>query len=157
MRFLAAGLCLLALPLSAADAAEEKAVVATVQKLFDAMANHDTEAAKAILLPEGRTVAIRADGTVNGGSQEQFAARLATIKDTILERMWNPKVLIDGRLAHVWAEYDFWRNGTFGHCGIDSVSLAKGKDGWKISGISYTMRTTGCAPSPLGRPPGSAP
>lgn len=155
MRFLA-GVCLFAVSLSAADSADEKAVVATVQKLFDAMANHDSDAAKSILLPEGRTVAIRPDGAVSGGSQEQFAVRLATMKDNILERMWNPKVLINDRIAQLWAEYDFWRGGTFGHCGIDSVSLAKTPDGWKIAGISYTMQTTGCTPSPLGPPPGAA-
>lgn len=152
-----AGFFLLVFSLYAADSSEEKAVVGTVEKLFNGMANHDSEAAKAILLPEGRTVAIRPDGVVNGGSQEQFAARLATMKDSILERMWNPKILIDGRIAHLWAEYDFWRGGKFGHCGIDSVSLVKTPDGWKIAGISYTMQTTGCPPSPLGPPSGVTP
>lgn len=151
MRFIAT-LCLLTASLSAADAGEEKAVVATVQKLFNAMAAHDSDAAKAILMPQGRTLAIRADGSVNGGFHEQFAERLATMKEPILERMWNPKVLIEGRIAQVWAPYDFWRNGTFSHCGIDSISLAKTPEGWKISGISYTMQTTGCAASPLGPP-----
>ena len=131
---------------------EVNAVVATVQKLFDAMAKHDPDAARAVLLGDGRIVAIKADGSVSGGTQEQFAARLSTMKEPILERMWNPTVLVQGRIAQLWAEYDFRRAGKFSHCGIDSVSLAKSGDQWKITGIAYTMETEGCAPSPLGEP-----
>lgn len=138
--------------LVSAQSPDEKAAVATVQKLFDAMAAHDSDGARTVLIPEGHIVAIRETGAVTHSTQEQFAARLSTIKEPILERIWNPKVLLQGRIAQVWAEYDFWRSGKFGHCGIDSVSLVKTEEGWKISGLSYTMQTAGCAPSPLGPP-----
>ncbi len=153
MRLLALSLLLGSIPAWAADSPDEIAAIRVVQKLFDAMSAHDTEAAKLVLIPEGRMVAVRENGTVSGSTQEQFAARLSTIKEPILERMWNPKVLVQGRIAQVWAEYDFWRSGKFSHCGIDSVSLVKAEEGWKIAGISYTMQTTACAPSPLGPPP----
>ena len=138
-----------------AQNADEKAVTATVQKLFDAMAAHDSGAARAVLLPEGLMLASPGEGPLHSSTQEQFAARIGGLKDALLERMWNPKVLVQGRIAHVWAEYDFWRNGKFGHCGIDSFSLLKTADGWKIAGTSYTIQTSGCAPSPLGPPPSS--
>lgn len=131
---------------------QEKAAVAVVQKLFDAMAAHDSEGARAVLIPDGRIVAVRENGTVSNSAQEEFAARLSTIKEPILERMWQPKVLVQDRIGHVWADYDFWRSGKFSHCGIDSISLLKTQDGWKIAGISYTMQTSDCAPSPLGPP-----
>jgi hypothetical protein len=76
--------------------------------------------------------------------------RLADSKDALLERMWEPKVLLRGPIAVVWAEYDFHRNKTFHHCGFDSVNLLKTAEGWKISGIAYTSETTGCKASPLG-------
>ena len=150
MRALFLILCLLP-PLAAADP-NEKLTIAAVQKLFDAMSAHDSEAARTVVLGEGRTVAIREDGTPNIGSLEQFAARLSSIKEPILERMWDVKVRIDGPLAQLWADYDFWRDGKFHHCGVDAVSLVKTPEGWKISGITWTSRTTGCAPSPLGPP-----
>ena len=150
MRILAA-LLFTAVPLLAA-VDEKDAVVATVQKLFDAMSAHDSEAAKAVVIPEGRLYATRANGAVNGSTLEQFAARLSTMKEPMLERMWNPTVLIQGSIAQVWAEYDFHLSGKFHHCGIDSVSLVKGTDGWKIAGIVYTSETSGCSPSPLGPP-----
>ena len=64
--------------------------------------------------------------------------------------MWEPKVLIRGAIAQLWAPYDFHREGKFNHCGIDSVSLVKVGGAWKIAGISYTSETLNCPASPLG-------
>jgi len=71
----------------------------------------------------------------------------------VVERMWNPTVLVRGRIAMVWADYDVYVGGKFGHCGIDAFTLLKTDAGWKISGIQYTSETQGCKPNPLGPPP----
>ena len=132
---------------------EEQQVVATVQKLFDAMAAHDGAAAAAITVPEGRVFVVRAAAEPGASTTlAQFAERLPTIKGKILERMWKPEVRVDGRLATLWAPYDFHRDGQRTHCGIDAVDLVKTASGWKISGISYTVVTEGCPESPLGAP-----
>ena len=113
MRTFAVVLALSCYGLFGADTSDEKDVIAVVQRFFDAMSAHDSAAARAVLMPEGRTVATRETGAVSGGTQEQFAARLSTIKEPILERMWNPKVLVDrrkeGAIATLWAEYDLPR------------------------------------------------
>lgn len=133
---------------------EEQQVVATVQKLFDAMAAHDSAAAAEITVPEGRVFAVLTTRDPGAStSLAQFAERLPTIKGAILERMWNPEVRLNGRLATVWAPYDFHRDGQRTHCGIDAVTLVKTPSGWKISGIQYTVVTEGCPVSPLGPPP----
>ncbi len=137
---------------SAAEDPEEKAVLATVQRLFDAMSAHDTSAAGTVLIPEGRVSGVSSAGKPTNISQEDFAARLGTAKQKYLERMWNPKVQVRNGIAAVWAEYDFHLDGKFHHCGIDSFSLVKTQEGWKIAGIVYTVETVGCAPSPLGAP-----
>jgi hypothetical protein len=137
------------IPAICGDPAEEKSVIATVQKFFDSMAAHDPEAARALIVPDGRVMGVGEKRTTNI-SQEEFAARLGTTKaSAYLERMWNPKVLIRGSIATVWAEYDFHLDGKFTHCGIDSFSLVKSGGTWKVAGIVYTVETTGCAPSPL--------
>jgi hypothetical protein len=150
----ALGILLLACQLSAfaENATDDKAIVETIQRVFDAMAAHDPDAARAVLVPEGRVIASRANGPVTNISQEEFAARLATAKQKYLERMWNPKVLVRGNIAQVWAEYDFHLDGKFSHCGIDAFTLIKNSTGWKVAGITYTAETTGCAPSPPGSP-----
>jgi hypothetical protein len=151
MRILIA-LCFLGVPYLLATSPDEKEAVAAVQKLFDAMAAHDSDAARAVVIPEGRIYSVRPDGKPSGGTLEEFAARLSMRKEPMLERMWNPTVLVRGRIAQIWAEYDFHLSGKFHHCGVDSVSLVKADDGWRIAGIVYTTETSDCPASPLGPP-----
>ncbi|MFQ5568636.1 MAG: nuclear transport factor 2 family protein [Rhodothermales bacterium] len=144
-------------PVFAQAHAEETAVIATVQHLFDAMAARDTVAARSILLPEGRFFSIREDGDrgiVRSTTHRAFLAQLGTAaEEAWLERMWNPRILIHGRMAMLWTAYDFHRDGAFSHCGVDAFSLLKTSEGWKIAGTTYTVEPTGCEASPLG-PPG---
>ena len=76
-------------------------------------------------------------------------AGLSKGKGVLLERIWDPEVKIRGPIANVWTPYDFWIDGKFSHCGIDSFDLIKVDGQWKISGIMYTVESD-CKPSPLG-------
>jgi hypothetical protein len=139
-------------PLRAADPSEEKEVISAAQKLFDAMSAHDSAAARAALLPNVQFTSVGKDGKVSNSTGEQFATRMGQIAKPMLERIWEPKVLIRGRLAQLWAEYDFYFDGKFSHCGVDVFTLAKTPEGWKIASVADTRETEGCAPSPLGPP-----
>jgi putative lumazine-binding protein len=148
----ALGLLLLAaLPLVAADP-EEKAVIAAVQTLFDGMAAHNPEMVKSVMTPDARAVGVRPDKVGTARSRDELAQAIAGGTTPILERIWEPKVLVRGRIANVWAEYDFHSNGKFGHCGIDTFLLLKTEEGWKIFSLTWTQETEGCKPSPLGPP-----
>ena len=128
-----------------AQGAAEKDAVAAVQKLFDAMAAHDAAAIRAAVLPEARIYAVREEGAPTVGTMEDFAARIGGMQGGILERFTGkPKVDIRGRMAQVWGEYEFLRDGKFNHCGVDSVSLFQTAEGWKIAAIAYTTETKGC-------------
>ncbi len=138
--------------MSAAPVPDENGAITTVQRLFDAMATHNASDAKALFTPDAVLTAVRANGAVSNSTSEEFVAHVGAAKNAWLERMWNPKVLMHGGLAVVWAAYDFHLNGKFSHCGVDSVTLAKISGAWRISGIAYTIETSGCTPSPLGPP-----
>ncbi len=138
--------------LRAAEGSEEKDVIATAQRLFDAMAAHNADTARALFTPGAPLTAVRVNGEISNSTSEQFASHVGAAKDAWLERMWNPKVLMRRGLAIVWADYDFHLNGKFSHCGVDSFTLVRGQEGWKISAVAYTTETSGCAPSPLGPP-----
>jgi len=140
---------------SPAQVSDQNAVLASIQQLYDAMAAGDTAAARKVLIPEGRVIATRANGSVSNVSQEEFAVRLGSAPQSLLERMWNPVVQVRGNLANVWTEYDFHLGGKFTHCGIDAFSLVRVKGEWKIAGITYTIEPEGCKPSPLGPPAAS--
>jgi hypothetical protein len=138
--------------LFARPATGENEAIAAVQQLFDAMATHNADGARMLFTAGATLVAVRANGAVSTSTSEEFVAHVGAAKEGWLERMWNPRVLIHGGLAVVWADYDFHLGGKFSHCGVDSVTLVNISGGWKISGIAYTMETSGCAPSPLGPP-----
>jgi hypothetical protein len=139
----------------AAAAPDSAAVLAVVQRLFDAMAKRDTAAARALLLPGSRLVSLRTASPATQPRQQTdtaFLRSLATGTDQLLERMWNPVVSIHGSLANVWAPYDFHIGGRFSHCGVDNFVLVRNANGWQLASVTYTVETAGCAPSPLGPP-----
>ena len=151
-------IALTTLPVSA-QTPEKSAVLATVQAFFDSMQNKDAAVAGRVLIRDGQFHSIREqDGRpqIRTQTHQQFLDGLAAMP-AVLERMWDPTVLIEGPLAVVWTSYDFHREGEFSHCGVDAFTLLKTPAGWKITGASYTVIRDNCTESPLGPPGGNAP
>jgi ketosteroid isomerase-like protein len=138
--------------LTAAGNEEEKAILAAVQQIFNGMAAHDAAMIKGGMTPDAKLIGARTGRPAATVSRDDFAASIAANKSQLLERIWNPQVLVRGNIAMVWAEYDFHANGNFNHCGVDSFLMLKTDEGWKATAISYTSETEGCKPSPLGPP-----
>ena len=146
---------LLALTAAAPARAQSQrdSVVATVNEFFRAMTAHDSVTLGRVQMPGGVHFAARVQGdsvAINRGTAEDFARRIGAMQDAIVERMWEPTVLVHGPLAVVWAPYDIHRNREFVHCGIDAFTLLRSPTGWKVATVSYTAEPTGCKPSPLG-------
>ena len=135
-------------PANAQAASEEQDVLATVERLFDAMAKRDTAALRDVLTPDGRfaSVVVTGDSVVPGGrSHESFIALVGAAPEALVERMWDPRVFIAGPFAAVWAPYDLYRGDTFSHCGTDVFTLVRMDGEWKINGASYTIVPEPCA------------
>jgi hypothetical protein len=131
--------------IACAQASDEKDAVAAAQKLFDGMAAKDAAVIRSVMLPEARLYAVRDDRPPTVSVGEAFAGQIANAAGSLLERFTGaPQVMIRGRMAQVWGEYEFLRDGKFNHCGVDSFSLFKTAEGWKVAAISYTTETTGC-------------
>jgi hypothetical protein len=145
MRFLTTVLLFALAPLFALTS-DEKDALSTVQKTFNGMAAHDAAMIRSSMLPDAQLYSTRDESApAPSTSVGDFANRIASIKENLLERFTGePSVAIHGRIAQVWGEYEFLRDGKFGHCGVDSFSLLKTSDGWKIATIVYTMETVGC-------------
>lgn len=152
-------LCILGARLACAQSTEgdTQAVIQTVERLFQAMASRDAAAIRATFLPGARFHAVRSGGAVSAGSDEEFIARITALQEEPLERMRDPRVLVSGRLATLWAEYDFHFGGRFSHCGVDAVQLVKTKEGWKIASLAWTVEKEECRSSPAGAPPPARP
>lgn len=138
-------------PRTSGSEADRQAIVAAVQQFFDTMAAKDVEGSRRVLIPEGRFFRVRVpSGEVSTVTLKEYIDRLPTQKQRQRERFWNPDVRVQDGIASVWTRYDFWIDGKFSHCGVDSFDLVKTPDGWKISGGLYTVQRDGCPPSPLG-------
>jgi len=127
-----------------AQGSDQKDVLTAVQKLFDAMAARDAAAIRATSVADARLYSLRNDGP-GGTSIEDFANRIASSKEEVLERFTGkPMVMVSGAIAQVWSEYEFLQGGKFHHCGVDTATLFKTPAGWKIAALAFTRETTGC-------------
>ncbi len=139
-----------ALPAQASPAGDEREVLATVQRLFDAMRTRDTATMQSLFAPGARLVGMRTRQTGEVVMQALTAGQFADFvaRDTRapwIERAWSPRVMVRGPLATVWAEYDFHFGTQFSHCGVDAVQLLKVPDrGWQIVSIADTFEREGC-------------
>ncbi|MGB0134600.1 nuclear transport factor 2 family protein [Dokdonella sp.] len=132
--------------------AEQESIVAVVQAFFDTMASKDAVGAEPLLIPEGTFHSVRElDGktVIRTFTNRSYLDELPGETPRFRERMWNPEVRIHGSVATLWTAYDFWKDGTFSHCGIDAFDLVKIDGHWKIAGGVYSADSD-CDPSPLG-------
>ncbi|MDA1334121.1 MAG: hypothetical protein O2797_07860, partial [Bacteroidetes bacterium] len=75
-------------------------------------------------------------------------SQVAGASDAFHERMFESTVHIQDGIAMIWADYDFHVNGTFSHCGVDTFSLVKTPEGWKVASLIYTVQQEGCVSRP---------
>jgi Putative lumazine-binding len=137
--------CLFALLPLAGQTSDEKDVLAVVQKTFDGMAANDAAMILSSMTADARLYGVRANGVAYAMPADQWANRIASLQSKLVERFTKtPAVSIHATIANVWGEYEFLRDGKFGHCGVDSFNLLKTADGWRVASILDTEETTGC-------------
>ena len=135
------------------EAGDRAAVVDMVQAFFDAMAERDADAMRSMLTSDGIFYGYREgpDGLdIARTAHQVFIEGLAERDRTVIERFWDPQVLLHGRMAAVWTPYDLYVDGDFSHCGIDNFNFLNTDEGWKITGIVFSMEPDNCTESPLG-------
>jgi len=126
-----------------------------VNTFFDAMSKNDADLASSVVV-EGGIIYGYAEGDESADlirlSIGQFLDGWKARTTSVLERIWDVQVLVHERLAVVWSPYDFFVDGEFHHCGVDSFNLIRTGEGWKITGVTFSVETKSCEPSPLGPP-----
>lgn len=129
---------------------EEVKVLASIHQLFDAMRAADSVKLSEVLHPEVqmRTAMLSPEGEVRlvtENSPAKFKAAVgSTSPNTLDERLTSEKVQIDGPLAQVWTSYEFYVQGKFSHCGVNSFHLVKMNDKWLIVQLIDTRRKDNC-------------
>jgi len=133
---------------SAAQRTARDSVVATIQRVLDAMRARDTtglgaafdSTARLIGVPDASTAATRPR------TASRFLADIANVppEKAFDERIYDPEVRIEGPVAQVWTYYTFREGKTFSHCGIDAFTLMRTGGTWRIVNWIWTMRRVGC-------------
>jgi hypothetical protein len=146
---LIAGLASTARPVRA-QSAEERAVVAVVERFFQGMLQRDTAAIRSTVDASARLVgAVTRNGvtTIRATPMDQFIASIGQRQgEGANERIHAPEVRIDGNLAQVWTFYTLHVGERFIHCGYDAFQLLRTEQGWKIVNVADTQRTERCEP-----------
>lgn len=129
-------------------AADSAAVLAVVHRVFDAMRSRDSALLRTAFAEDARlfTPGMR-DGTpvVRAEPVNGFIEAVGQPSDSTWdERIYRTEVRLDGGLATVWTEYDFYFGSRFTHCGVDAFQLARYPDGWKITTLADTRQREGC-------------
>lgn len=135
------------------DAADRASVLQTIDSFFAAMSDRDVDRMRTLMTPDGIIYGYRetADGLqITQRTHATYLDGLGKGQGRLLERFWDPQVIVDGRLATVWTPYDFHIDGNFSHCGINNFSMLRTDAGWVIAGVVFSIRVTDCGVSPLG-------
>lgn len=135
---------------AAQTGADEAAILQVVHDLFDGMREKDGEKLSGVWHPDARlqTAGTDADGAAQLGSTPVagFIQGVVDSSAELDEVTFDERVVIDGRLATVWAPYNLFVNGAFQHCGVDAIQMIRTADGWKIFQLTDTRTREGCDP-----------
>lgn len=123
------------------------AVESATYALFEAMAEKDTAALRALIHPRALIASIGERGA-GVRTVDEWIPSVAQNPQVLRERMWDPEIRVDGDLATLWAPYEFNLGDRFSHCGMDAFQFVRENGAWKMIAITFTRRTTGCQGRP---------
>ena len=129
-------------------------VIAVVDALFDAMRKADGEAVDSLFLPNAtlKSVFRNENGVrqLESGKIDEFIAVIGKeTAGTLDERIWSYDVNIDADMATVWTDYTFYYAEKMSHCGVNSFTLHRTLNGWKILDITDTRSRQNCRTEPV--------
>ncbi|MBC29337.1 MAG: 3-methyl-2-oxobutanoate hydroxymethyltransferase [Muricauda sp.] len=75
-----------------------------------------------------------------------FLKSIVSIPDSVAfeEKLTSWSIQVDRTMANAWVGYEFWLNGNFSHCGINSFQLINFDGEWKIIYLIDTRGRAGC-------------
>lgn len=130
----------------------ETAVRAVIDSLFDAMRAGDGPAVENLFHDSATLNSIgEREGSpfMRSSQASDFVSAVGSPHDEVWdERIWDVEIKVDGRMASAWVPYAFYLGENFSHCGVNTITLYNGEDGWKIASITDTRRRTDCGIPP---------
>ena len=138
-----------------ANAAQAE-VLAIADAALAALSRGDWVAVTDLMIPEGLAISTRQRDATTPYKVSTRAELRATGSTSYVERGFAGEARIAGRVATVWLPYDFYLDGKWSHCGVDTITLVQTPEGWRISLLAYSVeQPPACARHPAGPPPGA--
>lgn len=132
---------------AAAQSADDE-VRAVIDQLFDAMRESDGQAVRSLFTEKAVLQTVR--DAESGYSMtetpiEAFASSVGSSEPGQLdEKLHSVSIHVDEGLATAWMDYSFYYDGSFSHCGVNTMNLIRAESGWKIFSIADTRRQKDC-------------
>lgn len=130
------------------EADDTQDIEAVVKSFFDSMRESNGERIKTLITDDTTLQSVRVqDGSTQRSSSDmaRFIESVGNAQPgTLDEKIQNLTIHKDGAMATAWMEYQFYYNGEFSHCGVNSMNLVQTSEGWKIFSIVDTRRTQDC-------------
>jgi hypothetical protein len=144
-------LILLTMPvyITARSQTAEDSIKITVNKMFSGMKKADAVLLKSSFSDSAilQTITRNKEGNTMVKNEDVAAFIDFVSKQTpgaADERIVFETIKIDGPLAIAWTPYNFFYNGKFSHCGVNSFQLVRLSGEWKIQYIIDTRRRGEC-------------
>jgi ketosteroid isomerase-like protein len=136
------------------DAADRERVLAVTEAALEAVSREDFVAFTDLMIEEALVLSAGTrDGAAVYNARDRAAERAQTFDRDIVERGFDPEVRISGPVATVWLPYDLYIDGDWSHCGVDTFTLVRTADGWRIAAMAWTVeQPPACRPHPDGPP-----
>lgn len=145
---------LLAFIAGQAFATDEDDVVAIADQALEKISTEDSEGLAALMIEQAMVyVGIVEDGKYSVRTRTYADTRDRPIDVELVERGWDPTVLVSGTIAVVWYPYDIYVDGAWSHCGIDIFNMIRTNEGWRIAVLQYNVQQPpDCEAHPDGPP-----
>lgn len=126
--------------------AQQQDVQKSIESFFEGFHQKDTIKLKSVCSDKIILQSISESKTkgnkLSDESAKEFYNSIATIPSNLKfnEKNLSYNIQIDGSMAHVWAPYEFYVNDKLSHSGVNTFTLFKEKDSWKIIYLIDTRR-----------------
>lgn len=133
-----------------AQDSDKEAVKQVVKDFFVAFHKQDSVAMKSFM---GDGVMLQTTGRNKEGKTmfrstpiEKLYESIVSIPDSVTfeEKLTSWSIQVDRTMANAWVGYEFWYNGNFSHCGINSFQMVNFDGEWKIIYLIDTRGKAGC-------------
>jgi hypothetical protein len=126
--------------------AQKQDVQKTIEVFFDGFHQKDTTKIKSVcsdkLILQSISESSTKGNKLSDETSSKFYKSIASIPSNMKfnEKILSYSIQIDGTMAHVWAPYEFYLNDKLSHSGVNTFTLFKEKDIWKIIYLIDTRR-----------------